>query len=372
MRNSFIVGFVLMVLLVFAVLRSFLQKRNANRILGEQKNEIEDKNSKLHSSNEEIHAQKEELQSANERLIELDQFKEEMTGMIVHDLKNPLNIIIGLAENNIVKQSGKQMLSMITNILDVNKFENTEIQLQTSNYSVYKVSKSALQQVDLLYQQKNIQLINHIQNYYVDIDQEIIERVIVNLLTNAIKYTPNNGTITLKSEEYSPDFIRIKVSDTGEGIPPEKMHKVFGKFEQVIARDSGLTRSTGIGLTFCKLFVEAHGGEIGVESEENKGSTFWFTLPAGKQGDEEIAIEEDVIEEKPLELTQSESEILKPFLLKLHELEVYESTEVEKIIEQIDCSKTQNLQKWKAEMENAIDALNEEKYKKLIHLIDEI
>ncbi|MFC2104706.1 tetratricopeptide repeat protein [Bacteroidota bacterium] len=324
----------------------------------------------IEEQNAEIKAQSEELQTANEKLLELDKYKEELTTMIIHDLKNPLNAIIGLSENDVVKQSGKQMLNMIMNILDVNKFENTEIKIQTSNTSIYELSKLALSQVDLLYHQKSIQLINHIQNFYVNIDPEIIERVFINLLTNAIKYTPNNGTITLESEEYKSGFIRIKVSDTGQGIPKEKLHKVFGKFEQVIARKSGLGRSTGIGLTFCKLFVEAHGGEIGVESEEDKGSTFWFTLPAGRQGKEEITIEEETIEDKAIEFTSTEKEILKPFLLRLQELEVYESTEVEKVIEQIDCSKTPNLQKWKAEMDNAMEALNEEKYKKLIHLID--
>lgn len=319
---------------------------------------------------EEIFSQSEELQAVNDRLLELDKYKEELTTMIIHDLKNPLNAIIGLSENDIVKQSGKQMLNMIMNILDVNKFENTEIKIQTSNTSVYELSKLALSQVDLLYHQKSIKLINRIQNYYVDIDPEIIERVFINLLTNAIKYTPNNGTITLESEEYIPGFIRVKVTDTGQGIPKEKLHTVFGKFEQVIARKSGLGRSTGIGLTFCKLFVEAHGGEINVESEENQGSTFWFTLPAGRQGNKEIKIEEEIIEEKSIELTSTEKEILKPFLLRLQELEVYESTEVEKVIEQIDCSKTKNLQKWKAEIVNAMEALNEEKYKRLIHLID--
>ncbi|MBU8892145.1 MAG: tetratricopeptide repeat protein [Bacteroidales bacterium] len=340
---------------------------------------IKEAENQIKEQNAEIQAQSEEIQTANEKLIELDKFKEELTAMIIHDLKNPLNAIIGLAESDIVKQSGKQMLNMIMNILDVNKFENAEIQLQTSNSSVHEVSKSALSQVDLLYHQKSIKLINHIQNFYVDVDPEIIERVFINLLTNAIKYTPNNGTITLESEENLPDFIRIKITDTGQGIPKEKLHKVFGKFEQVIARKSGLGRSTGIGLTFCKLFIEAHGGEINVESEEKNipagkagGSTFWFTLPAGMQGNEEINIEEEIIDEKPIELTHTEREILKPFLFKLQELEVYESTEVEKIIEQIDCCKTENLKKWKAEMDNAIDALNEEKYKKLIQLPDKI
>ncbi len=395
LRNSFIVGFILMFMIALLMLRSFLQKRKANRILTLQKKEIEEKNTELLCRNEEIKTQAEEIKTKNEKLRELDRFKEEMIGMIVHDLKNPLNSIIGLSENDIVKQSGKQMLNMIMNILDVQNFENAEIQLNTSNKSISEVSKSALQQVNLLYKQKNIKLENNIQNYFVDIDKEIVERIFVNILTNAIKYTPNNGAITLSSSSgNSPfelqsnrqsqrgkgdvNFICIKITDTGQGIPSDKLDKVFVKFEQVIAKKSGMARSTGIGLTFCKLFTEAHGGDIGVESElENLpagkagGTTFWFTLPVGEQGNEEIFLKDGITDEKPFELTPTEKEILNPFLSKLKELEVYESSDIEDIINQIDFSKSENLEKWKKEIDNAIYSMNKEKYTELINLIDD-
>jgi len=358
-----------MALLVLLVLRSFLQKRKANRQLAKQKQEIEGKNSELLNKNEEIRTQSEQLEIINEKLKDLDKFKEEMTGMIVHDLKNPLNSIIGLSENAIVKQSSKQMLNMVMNILDVQKYEDSDIVLDTSDKSIMEVAASALHQVNLLYEEKSIKIENQIFNYIVCIEKEIIERVFVNILTNAIKYTPNNGTVSLKSDESSSGFIRVRISDTGEGIPSDKHDSVFGRFEQVMAKKSGLTRSTGIGLTFCKIFVEAHGGEIGVESEVGKGTTFWFTVPKGEQGKKEIAVKEDTIKESLFELTQDDILILEPYHTKLQELEVFEYSDIEKILGQIDFTKTANLVKWKIEIDNALYGVNQEKYLILVGMI---
>ena len=348
-RNYLIAGIGLMVLLILVVLRSFLQKRKANKILAGQKAEIEEKNIKLN---------------------ELDKFKEDMTGMIVHDLKNPLNSIIGLSENNIVKQSSKEMLNMVTNILDVHKYEDAEIKLSISNNSIYEISKTAIQQVDFLCGQKNIKLDNRIRNYFVNVEKEIIERVIVNILTNAIKYTPNNGKIVLGSIEKPNKFISISVADTGQGIPADKLDSVFGKFGQVVAKKSGMARSTGIGLTFCKIFVEAHGGKIGVESEVGKGTTFWFTLPTGIQENTDLKVEESDVAEKTIELTQDDKEILLPFGQKFLELEVFEYSEIEYIIGKIDFSSSQTLTKWKKEMDNALYGMNQEKYLLLVGMID--
>ncbi|MBT3208407.1 MAG: tetratricopeptide repeat-containing sensor histidine kinase [Bacteroidetes bacterium] len=369
-RNYLMAAIGLMVLVIVVVMRSFLQKRKANRILASQKTEIENKNNELITKNEEIRSQSEQLEYANEKLKELDEFKEEMTGMIVHDLKNPLNSIIGLSENPIVEQSGKQMLNMVTNILDVQKYENAKIQLKKSNCSLNLISESALQQINLLYIEKNITIKNYLQNYNVLIDKEIVERVFVNILTNAIKYTPNNGNIILESFKESSDLIQIKITDTGEGIPPDKLDKVFGKFEQVLSRNSGLTASTGIGLTFCKLFVEAHGGEIGLESEVGTGTTIWFTLPLGKQEDVDISIKKSLPEEKNIELTQKDKNILVPFQIEFRKYEVFEFSDIEEILEQIDFSKTIGLTKWKEEIDNALYGLNQEKYLSLIKMID--
>jgi signal transduction histidine kinase len=118
-------------------------------------------------------------------------------------------------------------------------------------------------------------------------DYNLISRVIRNLFMNALKFTPKDGTISIEVESVEntgsqsddragkKESARISVRDTGQGIPSHYLGKVFDKFVQVESREY----STGLGLTFCKLAVEAHGGRIGVESEEGKGSTFWFTLP---------------------------------------------------------------------------------------------
>jgi len=250
-----------------------------------------------------VNAQKEKLQ-------ELDNFKEAMTGMIVHDLKNPLNAIIGLSSMNpedemmqMVNSAGNQMLNLVLNILDVQKFENTEVKLNLNDASLFEIADEANRQVSLLIKQKKHVLnINILQHTIISTDSEVTIRVFVNMLTNAIKYTPNGGSISINQEailfnesdyhnsELIPSSIKkqfkfqtplclISVSDTGQGIPSDKLHLVFEKFGQVEAKKSGGVRSTGLGMTFCKMVVEAHGGAIWITSEVGKGTNFYFTLP---------------------------------------------------------------------------------------------
>ena len=109
-------------------------------------------------------------------------------------------------------------------------------------------------------------------------DVEMTRRVVANLVANALKFTPSAGTVTV-AVSTNDSLARVEVHDTGPGIPPEYLGKIFDKFGQVEASKERKKFSTGLGLAFCKLAVEAHGGTIGVESEEGKGSTFWFELP---------------------------------------------------------------------------------------------
>jgi len=148
-RNSFIAGFVLMIVFAIFIFRNLAQKRKANLLLAKQKEEIEQ--------------QAEELKAANEKLVELDEFKQGMTGMIVHDLKNPLNGIINVSDadspkNQLIhiKQSGKQMLNMVLNILDVQKYEEHRVTINKTSVSLFDLSQAAINDVAFLAERKNI------------------------------------------------------------------------------------------------------------------------------------------------------------------------------------------------------------------------
>ncbi len=336
---------------------------------------------KVAERTEQIKIQAEELKTTNERLIELDKFKEGMTTMIVHDLKNPLNTILSVSKEVESQQAAKQMLNMVLNILDIQKFESAQMKIQPVVFPLKSCALDALLQVKILYEKKSIILKNNITNdVFVKGDFELISRIFINLLTNAIKYTPNNGEISMLIENGNiekyisneaseksgfPDkFLLVKIIDNGQGIPSDKINLVFDKFSQVEVKSSGGVRSTGLGLTFCKLVVEAHGGTIGVQSELGKGSAFWFYLPKGEPLTEEIQIGE-IKQKDNVSLDDSDKAYLSEFLEKLKNLTVYEFSDVNIILKTIE-SKSKNIEYWKNEVENALRACNEEKFNSLI------
>jgi len=247
------------------------------------------------------------LNQQKEKLLILDQFKESMTGMIVHDLKNPLNAILGLSSMNeedeimqMINSAGNQMLNLVLNILDVQKFEDSAVKLNLSIAPLSEIVNTSISQVALLVKQKNQSIILNIPSECrVDVDVEIIVRVFVNILTNAIKYTQTGGKIKIgtKQNPENPNQVIAYISDTGQGIPADKLHLVFEKFGQVEAKKSGGVRSTGLGLTFCKLVVEAHQGQIWVESEVGVGTTFLFHLPSKSLTSYSMTNEETTMED---------------------------------------------------------------------------
>jgi signal transduction histidine kinase/Tfp pilus assembly protein PilF len=363
-RNTFIAGFILALLLIIVVLRSFIQKRKANQMLAKQKQEIE--------------AQAIELQATNEKLLELDAFKRGLTSMIVHDLKNPLNGILNVSHSyppeiqvTLMKQIGKQMLNLVLNILDVNKYEEIQMTVDKNPFSLVQIAEKATSGIQFLAHQKNISINLTIPlSLKVSGDAEIVERVFTNLLTNAIKYSPNNGIITIEAQmdESHPEFIQISVSDTGEGIPADKLHLVFSKFGQVSAKKSGSIRSTGLGLTFCKMAVEAHGGTMNVKSELHKGSCFDFTLPSADKNE----IPEQITQinqsaEADYSLNADEKELLKPFVNLFKKTEIYKMLELRKLLRKIP-EESHNIRKWKNEIRNAIGSGNKDKYEQLLEI----
>ena len=116
-------------------------------------------------------------------------------------------------------------------------------------------------------------------------DRDKINQVLMNLIGNAIKFTPAQGRVTLSASRNGNGSVQVSVSDTGPGIPPDEKEKIFDKFYQIAQAGDVKPKGTGLGLAICRALVELHGGKIWVESEQSGGSTFYFTLPAAKSGE---------------------------------------------------------------------------------------
>ncbi len=251
---------------------------------------VKQRTQEINLQKEEILAQAEQLKSTNERLIELDYYKESLTQMIVHDLKSPLGVICGMPDIlkegddlSLIKDAGKQMLDLVTNILDVKKYESSEMKLNKTVFFIKKIVEEAIAHTHYLHFSKNIEFSIQIDSdLEIFADKEIIQRIVINLLSNAIKYSRRKGLIVIKAIHNSEGLTEISVKDTGIGIAPEMIERIFDKYVQAQAKKMGNIRSTGLGLTFCKLAVEAHNGTIWAESEQDKGAIFIFTIPQNK------------------------------------------------------------------------------------------
>ncbi len=233
----------------------------------------------------------EQLQTNYQRLQEVEKLRDDMRNMIVHDLRTPLTaMIVGVemleqhgaldaVQHEIVAIAaggGKTLLGMINDLLDVEKMEAGSALLQYDELSADALVASALGQVASLALAGENTLITEIAPGLPVFagDRNKLSRTLVNLIANAIKFT-RGGTVTIAVTQSDNESIRFAVRDTGEGIPSEAFERIFEKFGQLDSRRVG----TGLGLAFCKLAVEAHGGRIEVESTLGVGSTFSFTIP---------------------------------------------------------------------------------------------
>ena len=279
--NFLLISWIVVLFILFGFLNASQRKlKRINTILGTKNNLIEEQNRK-------IEEQVAKYKSAYEKLKDLDQYKEAMTHMLVHDLKNPLNVLINIPElgdfeekDEVILHTSKQMLTLVMNMLDIQKFENKRMELNRMLVPVSKVLKESIADVQFSSKHKNIKLETYFdKDYILYIDKSLIVRIFVNLFTNAIKHSPANSTIDIIVEETDEQYVLIKVKDNGSGIALKEQEHIFEKYYHKDTKSFDGARSTGLGLTFCKMAVEAHDCEIGVISEKNMGATFWFTLP---------------------------------------------------------------------------------------------
>jgi two-component system, sensor histidine kinase ChiS len=275
----------------------------------------------------------ENQQLAIENLEKANTVKDEFLANTSHELRTPLNGIIGLSETlvdyeqgkipsdaietlKIIVNCGKRLSTLINDILDFSKMRNNEIEIKKHAVSLKEINTLTFKLLSPLIKNKNLKLVDDIPEDLppVNADENRLQQIMLNLVGNAIKFT-EKGTVNV-SARLVGDMVEISVSDTGIGIPADKIGEIFKYFHQVDASASREYGGTGIGLTISKHLIELHGGEIKVRSEVKKGSVFTFTIPKSEDDEpyelqevyDELAsykIDEDSIKKQISAITQS-------------------------------------------------------------------
>ena len=237
----------------------------------------------------------EALQNSEAELRELNATKDKFFSIIAHDLKSPFNSILGFSEilkdeardldiDSIVEYAGiinssvLHTFGLLENLLDWARMQQGRIPFEPQKILLNSIVNAEFEGLKNSADQKNIELNNYInQNLIITADENMISTVLRNLVSNAIKFTPNGGEVKVEAS-VEDDNVKISVSDTGIGIKPETIRKLFKIETSFTTRGTENEKGTGLGLLLCKEFVEKHGGKVWVESAVGKGSCFNFTL----------------------------------------------------------------------------------------------
>ena len=247
---------------------------------------------------QEIQEKSRELETANDRLKELDQLKSDFVSNVSHELRTPLTAIKGavdlllrevpgpLNENQThylsrVRSNTQHLAGLINDLLDLAKIEEGKVELKEVRVSVGGLVHEVMETVKPLAAEKPVLLEVKVPEPSVLVwaDRDKITQVLMNLIGNAIKFTPCAGRIGVSTANDRRGWVRVSICDTGPGIPANEHERIFQKFYQVTQDGSQKPKGTGLGLAISKSLVELHGGKIWVESDEGRGSTFSFTLP---------------------------------------------------------------------------------------------
>ena len=272
------------------------ERRVAENALRKISEEMEIQTWGLNKTNDSIKILYKELEEKNEKLKRFDELKSTFVANVAHEVRNPLAVIKGVLhlitevmgdqltdkQSHILEMGDKtidRLNRLVTDLLDLSKIETGKMHLNRDKVDIPSLIEEILLPYDAELSKKNITLEKNIALNcgFLIADRDKLSQVIINLLNNAIKYTPDKGTVILNAAG-SENELRCEISDNGPGIPADEREKIFDKFERVTAEKQ---EGTGLGLAIAKDIVDLHKGKLWVESETGKGSTFIFTLPRG-------------------------------------------------------------------------------------------
>jgi signal transduction histidine kinase len=250
----------------------------------------------------EVKLKTEELHNANERLKKLDEMKNEFIGIASHELKSPIQPIMGFAElaksgdidqNEAwdgVTQLAKKLQDLANDVLDVSKIENKQLRLNKESVKINELISDVVNSFRI--NAKNITLQeNYDEDIEIRVDKMRFDQVMRNLLTNAIKFTQKGQIKVSTHVNIDENYVQVIVADNGDGIPNEIISRIFEKF---VTKGHGSQSGTGLGLFLCKGIIEAHGGEISAKNNESGGATFEFKLPVSSKIQEKKIIQKNM------------------------------------------------------------------------------
>jgi PAS domain S-box-containing protein len=281
-----------------AILRDITVRKKVEAEIRELNRELEarvaQRTKELESAYRELRARNEELERVNEELKELDRLKSDFVSMVSHELRAPLTNISGAIElmkgacehpdhtcfemMGVVNDQTLRLNRLVQGILNVARIESKKLDLHRQPLDLPSLMKRVVRTLEAgtTIHQFRLPTADNLPPVWGDEDR--VEEVLMNLVDNAIKYSPQGGLIVLKAEEKGAEVV-VSITDPGVGIPKKEQRKIFNKFHRVDRGDAKGTYGYGLGLYIAKKFVEAHGGRIWVESTVGQGSTFSFTLP---------------------------------------------------------------------------------------------
>ncbi len=233
-----------------------------------------------------------EATSRAERSEQASRAKDEFLSRVSHELRTPLNAVLGFAQllaldelgdeqrANVqeIMRGGQHLLTLIDDVLEIARIEGDHISIETAPVRVQDVFEEAVHIVGFLAADGHIEIDAAVEDLWVFADAQRLKQVFINLLSNAIKYNRQGGRVSLAAGHSDDGYVRIDVTDTGPGIAPDRMDRLFLPFERLGAEQTDV-QGTGLGLALSRNLIEAMGGQIGVESQPGEGSDFWILLP---------------------------------------------------------------------------------------------